>query len=60
DDVNLERGMVILQVNKQPVNNEDDFRRLTGQYKSGDDVVFLVHSGRGATAGNVFLGGRLP
>jgi hypothetical protein len=42
------------------VNNEDDFRRLTGKYKSGDDVVFLVHTGRGPTAGNVFLGGRLP
>jgi serine protease Do len=60
DDINLERGMVILQVNKQPVSNEDDFRRLTSKFKSGDDVVFLVHSGRGATAGNVFLGGRLP
>ncbi|HZU21753.1 MAG TPA: PDZ domain-containing protein, partial [Terriglobales bacterium] len=60
DDINMERGTVILQVNKQPVANEDDFRRLTSKFKSGDDVVFLVHSGRGATAGNVFLGGRLP
>ena len=60
DDIGLERGIVILQVNKQPVNNEDDFRRLTSKFKSGDDVVFLVHTGRGATAGNVFLGGRLP
>lgn len=60
DDIGLERGMVILQVNKQPVNSDDDFRRLTGKFKSGDDVVFLVHTGRGTTAGNVFLGGRLP
>ncbi|MBV8208011.1 MAG: Do family serine endopeptidase [Acidobacteria bacterium] len=60
DDIGLERGMVILQVNKQPVNSEDDFRRLTGKFKSGDDIVFLVHTGRGPTAGNIFLGGRLP
>lgn len=60
DDIGLERGMVILQVNKQPVNSDDDFRRLTGKFKSGDDVVFLVHTGRGASAGNVFLGGRMP
>lgn len=60
DDIGLERGMVILQVNKQPTANEDDFRRITGKFKSGDDVVFLVHTGRGANAGSVFLGGRLP
>ena len=26
DSVNVSRGDVILEINKQPVNNEDDFR----------------------------------
>lgn len=59
DDVGLSRGMVILEVNKQPVNSDADFNRIVGGYKSGQDVVFLVRApGRqGATA---FLGGTLP
>ena len=60
EDVGLGRGDVILEVNKQPVNNEDDFRKLQASLKSGQDVVFLVQQGRGATGGAVFLGGTLP
>ena len=58
--IGLAKGQVILEVNRQPVNNEDDFKRVTSQLKSGQDVVFLVHQGRGATGGAVFLGGTLP
>ena len=60
DDVGLSRGDVILEVNKQPVNSEDDFRKLQAQLKSGQDVVFLVRQGRGRNAGTIFLGGTLP
>lgn len=61
DSVNLSRGDVILEINKQPVNNEDDFRRVQSQLKSGDDVVFLVRPrGQGSQAGTVFMGGTLP
>ena len=60
EDIGLSKGAVILEVNRQPVNNEDDFKRVTSQLKSGQDVVFLVHQGRGATGGAVFLGGTLP
>jgi serine protease Do len=60
DDINLSRGDVILQVNKQPVNSEDDFRKITSQLKSGDDVVFLVRQGRGRNSGTIFYGGKLP
>jgi len=60
DDINLSKGLVILEVNRQPVNSEDDFKKVTSQLKSGQDVVFLVHSGRGSTGGTVFLGGTLP
>ncbi len=60
EDVGLSRGDVILEINKQPVNNEDDFRKVQTQLKSGQDVVFLVRQGRGRNAGTIFLAGTLP
>ena len=60
EDIGLSRGDVILEVNKQPVNGEDDFRRITGQLKSGQDAVFLVRQGRGRNASTIFLAGTLP
>jgi len=60
EDVGLSRGDVILEINKQPVNNEDDFRKVQSQLKSGQDVVFLVRQGRGRNAGTIFLAGTLP
>ncbi|HET9838043.1 MAG TPA: Do family serine endopeptidase [Candidatus Angelobacter sp.] len=60
DDLQLQPGMIILKVNKQPVNSEEDFRKATQQLKSGQDVVFLVHAGRGANGGNTFISGTLP
>jgi serine protease Do len=60
DDIGVQPGMIILKVNKQPVNSEADFRKATAQLKSGQDVVFLVKSGRGAAGGNIFLSGTLP
>ncbi|HZI55292.1 MAG TPA: trypsin-like peptidase domain-containing protein [Verrucomicrobiae bacterium] len=59
-DLGLAPGMVILKVNKQTVNSEDEFRKITSQLKSGQDVVFLVHAGRGANGGNTFISGTLP
>ena len=60
DDLGLAPGMVILKVNKQSVNSEEEFRKITSQLKSGQDVVFLVHAGRGAAGGNAFVSGTLP
>lgn len=60
EDIGLSRGDVILEVNKQAVNSDDDFRRITGQLKSGQDVVFLVRQGRGRNASTIFLAGTLP
>ncbi len=60
DDWGINRGDVITEMNRQPINSEDDFRRLTSNLKSGQDVVFLVRSGRGRNAGTAFLGGTLP
>jgi len=61
EDVGLARGDVILEVNKQPVNNEDDLAKIESTLKSGQDVVFLVRE-RGTTGqqGAGFLAGTLP
>jgi serine protease Do len=61
EDINLSRGDLILEVNKQPVNSESEFAKIESSLKSGQDVVFLVRP-RGATQqdGTVFLAGTLP
>jgi len=61
DDVGLTRGDVILEINKQPVNSEDDFTHISSSLKSGQDVVFLVRQrGAGRQDGTIFLAGTLP
>ena len=61
EDVGLGRGDVILEVNKQPVNSEEDLAKIEANAKSGQDVVFLVRQ-RGASRqdGTGFLAGTLP
>ena len=61
DTVGVSRGDVILEINKQPVNSESDFRKVESQLKPGQDVVFLVRPrGLGPNAGTIFMGGTLP
>ncbi len=61
DNVGVSRGDVILEINKQPVNSEADFRKFESALKAGQDVVFLVRPrGLGPNAGTVFMGGTLP
>ena len=59
DTIGLGRGDVILEINKQPVNNEEDFNRIQQGLKSGQDVVFLVRP-RGRDTGTIFMAGTLP
>ncbi|HTS37159.1 MAG TPA: Do family serine endopeptidase [Candidatus Solibacter sp.] len=61
EDINLGRGDIILEINKQPVNSEEDFSRIESSLKSGQDVVFLVRQ-RGSTRqdGTIFVAGTLP
>jgi serine protease Do len=60
DTAGLSRGDVILEINKQPVNSEADFRRIESQTKSGQDVVFLVRPRGSKDNTTVFMGGTLP
>src|SRR5271165_5488203 len=61
EDIGLNRGDLILEVNKQPVNSPDDFAKVESSLKSGQDVVFLVRPrGSRAQDGTIFLAGTLP
>ena len=61
EDINLGRGDVILEVNKQPVNSEEDFTKIESSLKSGQDVVFLVRPrGSARQDGTIFVPGTLP
>jgi serine protease Do len=61
EDVNLGRGDVILEINKMPVNGEEEFARIESGMKSGQDVVFLVRPrGASKTDGTIFDAGTLP
>jgi serine protease Do len=61
EDVGLSRGDIILEINKQAVDNEDAFTRVSTTLKSGQDVVFLVRQrGAGRQGGTIFLAGTLP
>jgi serine protease Do len=61
DSVQLGRGDVILEVNRQPVNDTAQLAKIESGLKSGEDVVFVVRqAGQGREAQNSFLGGTLP
>ena len=61
EDVGLGRGDIILEINKQPVNSEEDFTKVEAGLKSGQDVVFLVRQrGTSRQDGAIFLPGTLP
>jgi serine protease Do len=59
EDVGLGRGLIILQINKKPIDSEATYRSIVGELKSGDDVVFVVHDAEKG-GGDSFLGGTLP
>jgi serine protease Do len=61
EDIALNRGDVILEVNKQPVNSEQDFAHIESSLKSGQDVVLLVwQRGSSKQDGTIFKAGTLP
>jgi serine protease Do len=61
DDIGVSRGDVILEINREPVNGEEEFNRVQAGLKSGQDVVFLVRPrGAGRQGGTNFLAGTLP
>jgi serine protease Do len=61
EDIGVGRGDIILEINKQPVNNEEEFAKAESGLKSGQDVVFLVRPrGSSRQDGTLFMAGTLP
>ena len=60
DDVGLSRGMIILEVNKQPVNTVADFNRIVGAFSRPGRRFPRPATQAGRNGGTAFLGGTLP
>src|SRR3984885_767053 len=60
DESGLAAGLVITEINKQPVTSIDQFQSLVGALKAGQDVGFRVVDSRNPTAGGTYLGGNVP
>jgi S1-C subfamily serine protease len=60
-DLGVERGDVILSVNRHTVTNVDDYNKQVTDLKSGGDVVLLVARRNGPHSfTTLFLADRLP
>jgi serine protease Do len=64
EDINLQPGDVVVSINRQPVSNTDELKRLQGNLKPGDPVQFRVMrrvGGRNSTDWQqAFVAGTLP
>ena len=54
------QGGLIVAINRQSINNVQDFERIVSKLHSGDDVVFEIVDPQDPTANNNYLGGTLP
>jgi serine protease Do len=60
DEAGLVAGLVITELNKQPVTGVDQFQSLVSALKPGQDVGFRVVDSRNPSVGGSYLGGTLP
>ncbi len=60
DEAQVVAGLVITEINRQPVTSLDQFQSLVSALKPGQDVGFRVVDSRNPTAGGTYLGGTLP
>jgi serine protease Do len=60
DESGLTAGLVITEINRQPVTSIEQFQSLVSGLKPGQDVGFRVVDSRNPTAGGTYLGGTLP
>ncbi len=60
EDVGLERGDVIMQINQQPVSKVDDVLKIQRSLKPKSDVVFLVQRNQRGQSATLYLAGTLP
>ncbi|MEP6715380.1 MAG: Do family serine endopeptidase [Terriglobia bacterium] len=65
EDVGLQKGDVIVEMNRQAINGRDDVRRIQATLKPGDPVLFHVMRELGGTRGggdwtSFYPAGKLP
>lgn len=61
DTIGMQKGDVVLELNRQPVPDAATFEKLQSQLKSGQDVVLLVRPrGSSRDQGPIFEAGVLP
>jgi len=62
EDIGMQRGDVLLEINRQAINTVDDVRRIQNTLKGGEAVAFRVlrQGGRGGAWTPLFLAGSLP
>jgi serine protease Do len=46
-DADIERGNILLEINRQPVHSIDDFRRLTANARPGEVLAFYLYKPEG-------------
>jgi len=46
-DADIERGNILLEINRQPVHSIDDFRRLTANARSGEVLALYLYKPEG-------------
>ena len=60
EEIGLQRGDVILEINHQPVKDVDDVVSIQKKLKEKSDVVFLVQRNQGGQSLTLYLAGTLP
>jgi serine protease Do len=61
DDIGIQRGDVLLEIDRHPINSVEDVKRIQGALKPGEDVAFRVlrQTGQGQWQ-SLFVAGKLP
>jgi len=60
DDIGMQRGDVIVEINRQPVSNVEDVKRIQSTLKPGDAVAFRILRQGNNEWTPLFLAGTLP
>lgn len=62
EDIGMQRGDVLVEINRQAISSVNDVKRLQNELKPGDAVAFRVmrQAGRGGDWNPLFLAGTLP
>src|SRR5262249_1860065 len=60
DDARLKVGDVIETINRQLIKNNEDFKRVIGQLKSGDPIVLQVYRERLMPTPRIFISFNKP